>query len=74
MARMAHERYDADWVINCDADEFWYPRFGDLKDIFNSVDDDVNVIKVQRQNFICIDTEESLFYLNMIYREKQSNP
>ena len=31
MGRMARDEYGADYVFHCDADEFWHPKSGDLK-------------------------------------------
>jgi hypothetical protein len=37
MARQAATELDADWVINSDADEFWWPRGTGLKDVLASL-------------------------------------
>jgi len=37
MARLAATKYSADWVINSDADEFWWPRGASLSDVLGAV-------------------------------------
>ena len=37
MARLAATEYGADWVINSDADEFWWPRGASLPEVLDAV-------------------------------------
>ena len=72
MARMAFTQYSADWVINNDADEFWWPSDGDLKQAFARLPPDVNVAEARRYNFVVTPECEQPFWRRMVYREAES--
>jgi hypothetical protein len=75
MVRIAVERYSADWVINNDADEFWWPLAGSLHDVFASMPEQFGQIEVQRRNFLPRPDGPGQFLDRLVYREAQSlNP
>jgi len=75
MARMAAEQYGADWVINADADEFWWPHSGNIKSHLANLADDVEVLIINRFNYLPpLSTRDPKlpFCESMTMREKQS--
>lgn len=76
MARMAFVRYGARWVINNDADEFWWPLEKDsLQEVLLGLPEQCNVVKAYRHNFVPLADATGAFFEHMIYREKDSrNP
>ena len=72
MARMAANEYAADWVINNDADEFWWPRQGSLKDCFGAIPGEYNIVVGQRHDFVPLAEEQACFYDDMVFRKKTS--
>lgn len=75
MAKIAHSECGADWIINSDADEFWWPSTGTLKTVFASVPPTVDAITVDRTNFLpcSVDGGGNIpFHQRMIVRERTS--
>jgi Glycosyl transferase family 2 len=52
MARLAATEFGADWVINSDADEFWWPRAGSLKDVLATVPERYGVVRGAWRHFL----------------------
>lgn len=72
MARLAATKHAADWVINADADEFWFPTNGNLKKILSEIPAEISVVGVERKNFLTVNRRDRHFYKDMIYREQVS--
>jgi hypothetical protein len=72
MARLAFSRHAADWVINNDADEFWWPLSGSLRDVFASIPAGYGQIEVQRRNFLPRPDCPGSFQSRLLYRDAQS--
>ena len=71
MARMAL-RFDADWVINSDADEFWLPSQGSLKDFYGNVPEGTDAVASPRHDFAYLGDLAGVWHQQMIYRKAVS--
>ena len=68
MARLAATEFGADWVINTDADEFWMPRGGTLKDVLAAVPDPFGVVWAVSRQFVPRPDDGALFAERMTVR------
>ena len=69
MARLAATDFEADWVINADADEFWWPKIGTLKDVFAAIPDGFGAVEAPQINFIPRPDQAVPFYDRMVVAE-----
>jgi len=76
MARLAYTNYGADWVINSDADEFWWPcKKSTLKSTLKRVSKEYGVVAAPRYNFVPRPRLNTMFYNDLVFRERVStNP
>ncbi len=74
MARLAATEFDADWVINSDADEFWWPRGRSLKEVLARVPSPYGIVQGIIRNFIPVPSADGPFYERMVYRLSPQAP
>ncbi len=75
MARLASSRYQADWVVNSDADEFWTSQSPGmtLKEVLGGLGPEKQAAIVPRKNFVPVDEKgEGLFAERMRLIERES--
>jgi hypothetical protein len=68
MARLAAIEFGADWVINNDADEFWWPRGGTLKDVFGRVPARFGCVRGVWRHFVALPSGPESFAERMTVR------
>jgi hypothetical protein len=68
MARLAATDHGADWVINTDADEFWMPRRGTLKELFAAIPNEVGVVWALSRQFVPRPGGDEAFFERMTVR------
>jgi hypothetical protein len=71
MARLAATEMGADWVAHVDADEFWWPAQGSLKDALAGIPDEYGVVLAPRPEFPAR-AGEGEWWERMTVRERRS--
>ena len=70
MARLAATEFGADWVLHNDADEFWWPRYGTVRDVLTAVPSSVGVIRGFVRHFAPRPEDDRPFYERMVVRAR----
>src|SRR6266568_2731436 len=68
MSRVAAEEDGADWIIPSDADEFWWPRGGSLKEVLESVPARYGIVRALLRQFVSRPDDGAFFADRMVLR------
>jgi hypothetical protein len=72
MARLAATEHGADWVVHGDADEFWWPLRGTIKEMLASVPPHYGVVLGPRVEFVARPDGPGTIFDRLTYREARS--
>jgi hypothetical protein len=73
MARLAATDFGADWVINGDADEFWWARDGPLKEVLAAVPRRFGLVGGLWRHFVPRPESGELFWERMVVRGRTAS-
>ena len=74
LARLAAAEHGADWVINADADQFWWPRGGDLRDVLAAIPPRFGAVRAFDRVFVPRPDDGAHFAERMILRMSAPAP
>jgi hypothetical protein len=73
MARLAATDFGADWVLNCDVDEFWWPREGSLRDVLEAVPARFGTVRGWGRHFVARPETGAPFSERMTVRRRPTD-
>ena len=68
MARLAATEHSADWVVNSDVDEFWWPRGGTLPEVLASIPGRYGLVQSLVRHFVPVPEDDRPFEERMTLR------
>ncbi len=72
MARVAATEHGADWVVHGDADEFWWPLEGSIKDSLAAIPPEYGTVVAPRTEFLARPDGPGEFYDRLTVRSTRS--
>ncbi|HEU0305095.1 MAG TPA: glycosyltransferase family 2 protein [Gaiellaceae bacterium] len=73
MARLAATDFGAEWVVNSDVDEFWWPRDGSLREVLSSVPPRFGVVHGLWRHFVLRPEGGEPFHERMVVRRRPAS-